>query len=42
MKIDISKDKFDLGKNAAKEAAAKIREAIKMNSCANIIYWTNQ
>lgn len=42
MKIDIAKDKYELGKRAAKMAAAKVRETIKRNNCANIILATGK
>lgn len=42
MQIDISKDKYALGKSAAKAAAVKIREAIKNKNQANIILATGK
>jgi len=40
MKIKIAKDKNELGREAGKTAASKIREAIEQNNCANIILAT--
>jgi glucosamine-6-phosphate deaminase len=40
MKIRILKDKYELGREAGKTAASKIREAIAKNNCANIILAT--
>lgn len=40
MKIKIYKDKYELGREAGKAAASKVREAIDKNNCANVILAT--